>query len=86
MADFRLSSQADNDLGGIVIYTIENFGIEQARREIADLAVRASIARDLSGVGKRFREQGSLLPPAKRGHDGKPLMPRLPRNKNHHHT
>jgi len=32
MADFRLSSQADSDLGGIAIYTIENFGIEQARR------------------------------------------------------
>ena len=32
MADFRLSAQADSDLGGIALYTIENFGIEQARR------------------------------------------------------
>ena len=32
MADFRLSSQADSDLGKIAIYTIEHFGIEQARR------------------------------------------------------
>jgi len=32
MADFRLSSQADSDLSGIAIFTIESFGIEQARR------------------------------------------------------
>jgi toxin ParE1/3/4 len=32
MADCRLSSQADADLSGIADYTIEAFGIEQARR------------------------------------------------------
>ena len=32
MADFRLSLQADADLAGIADYTIEIFGIEQARR------------------------------------------------------
>lgn len=32
MADFRLSSQAVSDLSGIADYTIEAFGIEQARR------------------------------------------------------
>ena len=32
MADFGLSSQADTDLAGIADYTIETFGIVQARR------------------------------------------------------
>lgn len=32
MADFRLSLHADTDLAGIAEYTIETFGIEQARR------------------------------------------------------
>ena len=32
MADFHLSAQADTDLAGIADYTIETFGIEQARR------------------------------------------------------
>ena len=32
MADFRLSTRAAADLGGIARYTIETFGVEQARR------------------------------------------------------
>ncbi len=32
MADFRLASQADTDLAGIADYTIETFGVVQARR------------------------------------------------------
>lgn len=32
MADFRLTLRADADLAGIADYTIETFGIEQARR------------------------------------------------------
>ena len=32
MADFRLSERAASDLSGIADYTIQNFGIEQARR------------------------------------------------------
>ena len=32
MADYRLSSLAETDLAGIADYTIETFGIEQARR------------------------------------------------------
>ncbi len=32
MADYRLSSRADTDLAGIADYTLETFGIEQARR------------------------------------------------------
>lgn len=31
MAEYRLSSQAETDLAGIADYTIETFGIEQAR-------------------------------------------------------
>ena len=32
MADVRLSSRAEIDLAGIADYTIETFGVEQARR------------------------------------------------------
>ena len=32
MADFRLSPRAENDLAEIADYTIETFGVEQARR------------------------------------------------------
>ena len=32
MADFRLSERAASDLSGIADYTIQDFGIEQARR------------------------------------------------------
>ena len=32
MADYRLTSRAEADLAGIADYTIETFGIEQARR------------------------------------------------------
>ena len=32
MAEYRLSSRAEADLAGISGYTIETFGIEQARR------------------------------------------------------
>ena len=37
MADFRLSYRAENDLAGIADYTIDRFGIEQARRYRDDL-------------------------------------------------
>ena len=32
MAEYRLSSRAEGDLGAIADYTIDNFGVEQARR------------------------------------------------------
>ena len=32
MADYRLTRRAEGDLAGIADYTIERFGIEQARR------------------------------------------------------
>jgi toxin ParE1/3/4 len=31
MADYYLSKQADNDIGNIAVYTIQRFGINQAR-------------------------------------------------------
>ena len=37
MADFRLSTRAAADLEGIARYTIETFGVEQARRYRDDL-------------------------------------------------
>ena len=37
MADVRLSSRAEIDLAGIADYTIETFGVEQARRYRDDL-------------------------------------------------
>ena len=37
MADFRLSTRAAADLGGIARHTIETFGVEQARRYRDDL-------------------------------------------------
>jgi plasmid stabilization system protein ParE len=32
MADYRLSKHAEKDLGDIAAYTIQNFGLKQARR------------------------------------------------------
>ena len=37
MPRFRLSSRAESDLAGIADYTIETFGLEQARRYIDGL-------------------------------------------------
>ena len=37
MADFRLSPRAETDLAGIADYTIESFGVEQARQYRDDL-------------------------------------------------
>ena len=37
MTDYRLTSRAETDLAGIADYTIETFGIEQARRFRDDL-------------------------------------------------
>ena len=37
MADFRLSTRAAADLGGIARHTIETFGVEQAHRYRDDL-------------------------------------------------
>ena len=37
MTDYRLTSRAEADLAGIADYTIEAFGIEQARRYRDDL-------------------------------------------------
>lgn len=37
MADFRLSPRAETDLAEIAAYTIETFGVEQARRYRDDL-------------------------------------------------
>ena len=37
MASFRLTRQADRDLGSIYLYTLENFGLAQAERYADDM-------------------------------------------------
>ena len=47
MADFRLSPRAETDLAEMADYTIETFGIEQARRYRDDFeACFRSLARN----------------------------------------
>lgn len=54
MFDYRLSKDADADLEGIIIYTIETFGFVQA--ELYRLSLESGfqrLARDLR-IGRRF--------------------------------
>ena len=71
MADFRLSSQADSDLTGIADYTIETFGIEQARRyrdgleaglqNLADNPMLGYSADDLAPNLRRLEHQSHVI-------------------------
>ena len=62
MAEYRLSKAADKDLENIAEYTINEFGIEQARiykdtliATFELLAHHASVGRDFNHLGKGWR-------------------------------
>jgi len=62
MSEYRLSSRAESDLAEIADYTIERFGIEQARRYrdelescIQTLAANPMIGRSADELGSKLR-------------------------------
>ena len=56
MADVRLSCRAETDLAEIADYTIERFGVEQARRYRDDLeACFLNLAKN-PGLGRRVEQ------------------------------
>jgi plasmid stabilization system protein ParE len=68
MADFRLSSQADTDLARIADYTIETFGIEQARRYrdgleacFQSLADNPLLGQNANHLAAQLRHQDTLV-------------------------
>jgi len=52
MAEYRLSSQAKADLDEIADYTIETFGIDQARRYRDGLEICFQTLADTPMIGK----------------------------------
>ncbi len=56
MPRYRLSSRAESDLAEIADYTIEAFGIEQARRYMDGLEVRFQTLADKPLAGGRADE------------------------------
>ena len=56
MAKYRLSVLADRDLGGIADYTIETFGLEQARRYGESLDTCFNLLADNPGIGRNADE------------------------------
>ncbi len=63
MTDYRLTSRAEADLAGIADYTIEAFGIEQARRYRDDLE---ACFRNLAGNPRLGRSAEALAPGLRR--------------------
>lgn len=62
MADYQLTADADADLSGIAAYTIETWGIEQARRyEAALVAHFAAIARSTVRCRAPFKDRPDFL-------------------------
>ena len=56
MADVRLSSRAEIDLAGIADYTIETFGVEQARRYRDDLEACFLNLAENPGLGRSVKQ------------------------------
>ena len=63
MTDYRLTSRAEADLAGIADYTIEAFGIEQARRYRDDLE---ACFRNLAENPRLGRSAEALAPGLRR--------------------
>ena len=63
MADFHLTSRAESDLAEIADYTIETFGIEQARRYRDALEICFQAIADNPSLG---READKLAPKLRR--------------------
>ena len=71
MVDYRLSSRAASDLAEIADYTIETFGIEQARRyrdelescfqTLADNPMIGRSADDLSANLRRYEHRSHIV-------------------------
>lgn len=71
MPRFRLSSRAESDLSEIADYTIESFGLDQARRYVEGLEVCFQALADRSSEGRsaaelapglmRFRQQSHVV-------------------------
>ena len=58
MAEYRFSSRAASDLDAIAEYTIERFGIEQARRYRDELRACFDQLVDNPGLGRRAEQLG----------------------------
>ena len=56
MAEYRLSILADHDLGRIADYTIETFGLHQARRYAESLKACFNLLARNPGMGRKADE------------------------------
>ena len=63
MAEYRLTSRAGADLAGIADYTIEAFGVEQARRYRDELE---ACFKSLAGNPRLGRDASQLVPGLRR--------------------
>jgi len=63
MAEYRLTSRAGADLAGIADYTIETFGVEQARRYRDELE---ACFESLAGNPRLGRDASQLVPGLRR--------------------
>lgn len=61
MAEYRLSKRADNDLAEIAGYTIEKFGIEQARHYRDALEICFSTLAENPGLGRNADQYAPAL-------------------------
>lgn len=61
MAEYRFTSRAAMDLEAIAEYTIERFGIDQARRYRDELAACFEQLTDHPGLGRRYEQLGAGL-------------------------
>ena len=61
MADVRLSPRAETDLAEIADYTIETFGVEQARRYRNELEVRFRSLAENPQLGRSVERLGPGL-------------------------
>ena len=53
MPEYRLSERAENDIGNIARYTIEQFGIEQARTYRDSMVACFESLSETPGMGKK---------------------------------
>jgi len=61
MAEYRFTRRAAMDLEAIAEYTIERFGIDQARRYRDELAACFEQLTDHPGLGRRYEQLGPGL-------------------------
>jgi len=61
MAEYRFTNRAAMDLEAIAEYTIDRFGIDQARRYRDELAACFEQLTDQPGLGRRYEQLGAGL-------------------------